>query len=82
LVDFFDNWLLSGSQTAFGTTFRDTGGYQKAGTSSLKRVTGRIQLVSDFIEASRNFGLDFKKTAKIVKTLALLQKVPFRFLGP
>jgi hypothetical protein len=28
-----------GSQAGYGTTFRDTGGYQKAGTRSLKRVT-------------------------------------------
>ncbi len=34
------------TQTAFGTTFRDTGGYQKAGTSSLKTVTGRIYTIS------------------------------------
>jgi hypothetical protein len=56
---------FSGSQAGYGTTFRDTGGYQKAGTSSLKRVTvGISQLVSDFVEASRNFNLDFlhKKT--------------------
>jgi hypothetical protein len=32
---------FSGSQAGYGTTFRDTGGYQKAGTSSLKRVTGK-----------------------------------------
>ncbi len=33
---------FSGTQAAFGTTFRDTSGFQKAGTSSLKRVTGRF----------------------------------------
>ena len=60
---------FSGSQAGYGTTTvpRDTGGYQKAGTNSLNRVTGRnSQLVSDFIEASRNFDLDFlhKKTTK------------------
>jgi hypothetical protein len=33
---------LLGSQAAFGTTFRITGGYQKAVTSFLKRVTGSI----------------------------------------
>jgi hypothetical protein len=32
---------FSESQVGFGTTFKGTGGYQKAGTSSLKRVTGR-----------------------------------------
>jgi hypothetical protein len=58
---------FSESQAGFGTTFKGTGGYQKAGTSSLKRVTGRnftTVLISDFIVASRNFILDFlhKKT--------------------
>ncbi len=58
---------ISESQAGFGTTFKGPGGYLKPGTSSLKRVTGRIsQLVSDFIEASRNFILDFlhKKTTE------------------
>jgi hypothetical protein len=32
---------FSESQAGFGTTFKGTVGYQKAGTSSLKRVTGR-----------------------------------------
>jgi hypothetical protein len=31
---------FSGSQTAFGTTFRITGGYRKARTSLMKRVNG------------------------------------------
>jgi hypothetical protein len=47
--------------------FRITGGFRKAGTSPLKRVTGRMfTIVSDFIEACRNFFLNFlyKKTAK------------------
>jgi hypothetical protein len=35
-----------GSQAAFGTIFRVTGGYRKAGTSSLKRATGRIFKIS------------------------------------
>jgi hypothetical protein len=35
---------FSGSQAGYVSTFRDTGGYQKAGTSSLKRV--RTSLVS------------------------------------
>jgi hypothetical protein len=30
---------FSESQAGFGKTFKGTGGYQKAGTSSLKRVT-------------------------------------------
>jgi hypothetical protein len=33
---------FSESQAGFRTTFKDTGGYQKAGTSSLKRVFGRV----------------------------------------
>jgi hypothetical protein len=57
---------FSGSQAVYGTTFRDTGGYQKAGKSSLKRVKLEeiSQLVSDFIEAGKNFNFDFlhKKT--------------------
>jgi hypothetical protein len=32
---------FSESQAGFGTTFKGTGGYQKARKSSLKRVTGR-----------------------------------------
>jgi len=42
---YIQGWISEqflGSQAAFGTTFRVTGGYRKAGTSSLKRVTGRI----------------------------------------
>jgi hypothetical protein len=34
------------SQAGFRTTFKGTGGYQKAGTSSLKRVTGRSFTIS------------------------------------
>jgi hypothetical protein len=52
---------------AFGTTIRVTAGYQKAGTTSLKGVSGRIFTFSRyFIEASRNFILDFlhKKASK------------------
>jgi hypothetical protein len=37
---------FSGSQAGNGTTFRDTGGYQEAGKSSLKRVTGRTFTIS------------------------------------
>ncbi len=51
---------FSVSQTGFGTNFEGTDGYQKAGSSSLKRITGRnFTIVSYFIEASRNFILDF-----------------------
>jgi hypothetical protein len=37
---------FSGSQAGYGTTLRDTGGYQKAGTSSLKRVTEKNFTIS------------------------------------
>ncbi len=41
---------FSGSQVGFETTFKDTGGFQKAGISSLKRLLeGMSQLVNDFI---------------------------------
>jgi hypothetical protein len=67
---------------AFGTPFSVTGGFRKAGTSLLERVTGGIftisnlQIVSDFIEACRNFILDFlhKKRAKNVKTISTHSK--------
>jgi hypothetical protein len=38
--------LLLNLQLGSGTTLGDTGGYKKAGTSSLKRVTGRNSSVS------------------------------------
>jgi hypothetical protein len=37
---------FSESQADFGTTLKGTGGYQKAGTSSLNRVTGRNFTIS------------------------------------
>jgi hypothetical protein len=37
---------ISESQVGFGTTFKGTGGYQKAGKSFLKRVTGRNFTIS------------------------------------
>jgi hypothetical protein len=59
------------SKPAFGTTFRVTGGYLKARTSFLKMVTGKIVRttvlpISDFIEANRDFILNFlhKKAAR------------------
>jgi hypothetical protein len=67
---YIHSWLsgqFSGSQAGYGTTFRSTGGYQKAGTSSLRGLLeGSLQLVSDFIGARRNIDLDFlhKKTTK------------------
>jgi hypothetical protein len=60
---------FSGSHSGFGTTFRNTGSYQKAGTSALKRVT----LLEG--KASRNFYLDFlhKKTTKNCETIAAVK---------
>jgi hypothetical protein len=54
---------FSESQAGFGTTFKGTGGYQKAGREVLEGIS---QLVIDFIEARRNFILDFllKKTTE------------------
>jgi hypothetical protein len=78
---------FSGSQAGIGTTFRDTGGYQKAGTSSLKRVTGMnftITVVS-YVEASRNFNLDFhhkKKFLNCENHKLTFKKVLLRFLRP
>jgi hypothetical protein len=75
---------FSESQGGFGATFNGTGGYQKAGTSSLKRVTGRSFTTNcDFIEGSRNFRfLSQKDKWKLWKPKALIQKVLFRILGP
>jgi hypothetical protein len=61
------------SWPAFGTNFRITGGFRKAGTSFLKRVSVMTsQLVSEFIVASRNFLFNFlrKKPPKIVKIIS------------
>ena len=66
---------------AFGTSLRVTGDYRKAGTSSLKRVTKRFFTIRKwFVEVS----LDFltKRQQKPVKTIMLIQKVLFWFLGP
>jgi hypothetical protein len=65
---------FSGSQAGLGTTFKDTGCNQKAGTSSLKKLEGNSQFIRDFIEASRNFFLDFphKKTTKNSKSTVLI----------
>jgi hypothetical protein len=55
------------------SAFRVTGGFQKAGTSSLE---GFSQLVSNFIEASRNLIEDFlHKNSE--KTSTLIQKALF-----
>jgi hypothetical protein len=68
--------IFSGSRAPFGTTFRVTRGYRTAGTSSLKRVTGRIFTITVVMEASRNFIFDFlrQKKPKIVKTISAHSK--------
>ncbi len=60
------------SEQFSGTTLRGTIGYRKAGTSFLKRVTGRIFIISDFMEAIRNFILDLfhKEQQKSMKTIS------------
>jgi hypothetical protein len=50
---------FSGSWAAFGTTFRITGGYQKAGTSSLKRVTERILAISKGFSSKPKLHFEF-----------------------
>jgi hypothetical protein len=69
-------------QAGFGKTSETQAAIRRPETSSLKRVTatGRNFTIIDFVEASRNFILDFlhKKTIQIV----LIQKVLFKFLGP
>jgi hypothetical protein len=74
------------SQAAFGTTFRYTGGYKNPDQTLWRGFLEAFsQLVSDFIEASRNFILDFlhKKTAKNFENQMrpCIQKELFRFLG-
>jgi hypothetical protein len=48
-VNFFQCIFIAG----FRNNFRDTGGYQKAGTSSLKRVTGRIFTICKWFHRSK-----------------------------
>jgi hypothetical protein len=63
---------FSESQAAFGTTLRLAVGNLKAGTSLLKRVTGRIiRIIKDFMEASKNLILNFsaKRLLNNVKTI-------------
>jgi hypothetical protein len=60
------------SQPAFGTTFDDIGGCQKAETSSLKRVTGRNFTISKLFHRRKqklNFYFNHKKK-KIGKTIS------------
>jgi hypothetical protein len=63
---------ISESVAAFKITFRVTGGYRKAGTSLLERITGSIFTQSNFIEESINIVLDFfhKRQTKIMETIS------------
>ncbi len=59
---------FSRSQAGYGTTFRDTGSYQKAWTSSLKRVTRRNFTISKWFHRSKQkllFGFPTQKSTKI-----------------
>jgi hypothetical protein len=63
---------FSGLESAFGTTFRVTGGYLEAGTSFLRRFTGTIFKISvKFHRAIKNF---LYKMEKIVKTISAQTK--------
>ncbi len=64
---YIHSWLseqFSESQASFGTTFKGTGSYQKAGKSSLKRVTGRNFTISKWFHRSKqklHFGFPSQK---------------------
>jgi hypothetical protein len=62
---------FSESQAGFGKTIKGTGGYQKAGTSSLKRVSGRNFTISKrFHRSKQKLHFAFpsqKRQLKIVK---------------
>ncbi len=71
------------SWLAFGTIFKNTGGYWKSGTSLLKRATRRIFTISNLFHVSRNFILDFinKNSQKNFNT-SFFQKILFGILWP
>ncbi len=82
LFDFLQCTFMAGfpnteSQAAFGTTLRVTGGYQNAGTSTLKRVTGRTFPISTWFHTSK-----IKISKKLWKPSALIQTVQFWIFGP
>ncbi len=70
---------FSESKAGFGRTLKGTGGYQKARTSSLRRVTGRNFTISKWFHRSKQkFDFVFpsqKENWKLWKPLALIQKV-------
>ncbi len=67
---YIHSWLseqFSGSQAGYGKTFRDTAAIRKSEQALCEGLQeGISELVSDFIEAVRNFIFDFfhKKTTK------------------
>jgi hypothetical protein len=77
---------FSGSQAAFGTTFRFTGGFWKPGTHFLWRVTGKIFTRTKWFHKSKqkfHFGFSSQKdNQNLWKPSALFQKVLFWFFGP
>ncbi len=77
---------FSGSQAGYGTTFRDKGGYQKAGKSSLKRVTGMKFTISKWFRRSKQklwFGFPTQKTTRKYENLQRsFKKILFRLLVP
>jgi hypothetical protein len=70
--------LSSGSQAAFGTTFRITVGYPKAAKSFLKRFTKGIFRISKWFHRSKQmlyFLIFFtKRQSKIVKAITVHTK--------
>ncbi len=81
---------ISESQAGFRTTFKGTGGYQKAGTSSLKKVTGRNFTIMKWFHRSKqkfHFVFPLKKLKKTTENCEY-HKRPFkkstlsRILGP
>ncbi len=68
---------ISGSQEAFRTTFRVTGGFRKARTASLKRVTRRVFTISKWFNRCMPklyFGCSSQKDSRILWKLSSLLK--------
>ncbi len=78
--------FMAGSQAAFGTTFRFTGGFWKPGAHFLWRVTGKIFTRTKWFHKSKQkflFGFSSQKdNQNLWKPSALFQKVLFWFFGP
>jgi hypothetical protein len=92
LVDFLHCTFMAGFQNNFEDHMRLSEqllvSQAAIGKPEQARLIGLLEglflFVSDFIEASRNFSLDFlhRKTDKIVKTIRAHLKILFLFLGP